>query len=73
MEFVVAQNPAQFQEPKKRNESAKYDDTAREQVFDAHIVECSGYTISMHESFDRFLNNVKAEDQQAKQKRFIKG
>ena len=72
VEFVVAQYPSQLQETKEGNESRKHDDTAREQVIDAHIVDSSGQAISMQEPFDRFLNHVKGEYQQAKQESLIK-
>jgi hypothetical protein len=71
VKLVLAHNPAQFQESKERNEGTKHDQTAREQVVEAHLAECSSQSFSVQQSFNRLLNNVKGEYQQAKQKRLM--
>ena len=38
---------------------------------DAHVLECCGHIFSVQKSFNRILDNVKAEYKQAKQKRLI--
>jgi len=71
MHFLVAQHPAQFQEPKKRNENTKSDDAAGEKVINAYIVKRSGNMFTQHKSSDHFLNDVKGKHQQAKQNRLV--
>ena len=42
---------------------------AAEETVDVHIAECSGHNFSMQKSFNRFLDNIKAEYKQAIKKR----
>jgi hypothetical protein len=64
--LVLAQHAPKFPEGKQRNENAKYNDAAAEQIIDAYLMERSCDTYSMQKSFDPFLHKVKSEHKQAK-------
>jgi len=53
------------------DDSTKRYESAADQIVDVHIVECSGHSFSMQKSFNHFLDDVKAEYEQAKQKRLV--
>jgi len=45
----------QFPEHEERNESAKYDDAAGQQIIDARLAECCRDAFSMHQMLDGFF------------------
>ena len=66
--FVLCQNPPQFPE---RNEGCKKDDTAGEAGHRDGSRGTHQRYPPRHKPLDHFLNNLKREDKQAKQKGFI--
>jgi hypothetical protein len=72
-EVLCTQDPLQFPECKEWNESAKYDETAAEEIIDAYLAERCCHIFSVDKEPDQFLNNVKCEYEQCKQKRLMNG
>jgi hypothetical protein len=72
-EVLFSEHTLQFPEGKERNESAKYDETAAEDITDAYLAQRCCHTFSMDKQSDQFLNNVKREYEQSKQKRLMNG
>ena len=68
--FILAHHASQFPKGEERNESAKDDDRASEQVVDAYVVKRSRETFSMHQVLDHLLKKMERKDEQAKHKRF---
>jgi hypothetical protein len=67
---ILAHHAPQFPENEERNESAKDDDSASEQVVDAYVMKRSSETFSMDKVLDHLLKNMECKDKQAEHKRF---
>ena len=67
---ILAHHAPQFPEGEERNEGAKDDDRASQQIVDTYVVKRSSEIFPMNQVLDHFLNNMEREDKQAKHKRF---
>ena len=67
---ILAHHTANFPESEERNESAKDDDRASEQVVDAYVVKRPSEISSMDQVLDHLLKDMERKDKQAKHKRF---
>jgi hypothetical protein len=71
--LLFAQHPPHFPECKQRNESAKYDDAAAQEIIDAYLARRRCHIVAVDKPLDQFFDNMKGEDQQAKQKCLVNG
>jgi hypothetical protein len=55
---ILAHNAPQIPEGEERNESAKDDDRASQQVVDTYVVKRSNEIFSMNPVLDQLLNNM---------------
>ena len=60
-EVLFTEHTLQFPEGKEWNESAKYDETAAEEIIDAYLAQRCCQIFSMNKESDHFFNNMKCE------------
>jgi hypothetical protein len=69
IEFFLSEDSAEFTESKERNERAEDDDGAADELVQLDLVEDGPVGFVMDEALDELFQEVKGEDEQAKDDR----
>ena len=64
--LIFAEDALQFPEGEERDERAEDDQSAREQIIDADLVQGTCYRFTMNQQSDAFFDQMKDQHQQTK-------